>query len=518
MRIDQTLFFFGVLSRVFSFNDPFVPIHALEGGQNPLARTEDLAFERWLDQEQSIALDRLLANVAPGGRNMEGMVPGVVIASPSREHPDYYYQWIRDAAITISTLVRLYAEDPNPAEAPNLPKILRAYASQQHNLQQSSNPSGGFFTGGLGEPKFHTDGSAFTDSWGRPQRDGPALRALTLIRYLRVYNDTNPALWSSGDPDVTHFFKLLYDASLPAISIIKADLEYISNHWKHAGFDLWEEVQGLHFFTAMVQLRALSEGKEIARCFGDRGAAMWYAKQQENMEAFLKQFWDERKGHLVATLGTPRSGLDCAILLGSIHGNPDADGDAEKLPLAYPPWSDEVLLSLLDLVKDQRNRFPINTQASYSSDMLEGVGIGRYPEDVYDGDGTSRGNPWFLCTASASEVLYRSLSYFARQGFLHVSGRGLRFWTAVNPEQISSPGNYSIQNPVLNSTLVRLKLISDGFLKALKRHVDTAGGMSEQFDGITGFERGARDLTWSYGAFLEAVNARRNAERVLATR
>src|SRR5688500_16671266 len=29
----------------------------------------------------------------------------------------------------------------------------------------------------LGEPKFQADGSAFNDPWGRPQNDGPAIRA-----------------------------------------------------------------------------------------------------------------------------------------------------------------------------------------------------------------------------------------------------------------------------------------------------------------------------------------------------
>jgi glucoamylase len=33
--------------------------------------------------------------------------------------------------------------------------------------------------------------------------------------------------------------------------------------------------------------------------------------------------------------------------------------------------------------------------------------------------------------------------------------------------------------------------------------------MSEQFDRVTGYMRGAEDLTWSYGAFLQAVRARR---------
>jgi hypothetical protein len=31
---------------------------------------------------------------------------------------------------------------------------------------------------------------------------------------------------------------------------------------------------------------------------------------------------------------------------------------------------------------------------------------------------------------------------------------------------------------------------------------------SEQFDGITGYEKSVRNLTWSYAAFLSAVRAR----------
>ena len=58
--------------------------------QHPLQEN----LETWLAREERIALDKLLANVAPGGRNVEGqgVVPGTVVASPSREEPDYWYQ------------------------------------------------------------------------------------------------------------------------------------------------------------------------------------------------------------------------------------------------------------------------------------------------------------------------------------------------------------------------------------------------------------------------------------------
>lgn len=57
------------------------------------------------------------------------------------------------------------------------------YINSQAYIQTVSNPSGDLASGGLGEPKFHVDEIAFTGSWGRPQRDGPALRATALIAF-----------------------------------------------------------------------------------------------------------------------------------------------------------------------------------------------------------------------------------------------------------------------------------------------------------------------------------------------
>ena len=53
---------------------------------------------------------------------------------------------------------------------------IEGYITAQAHLQTVSNPSGSLSSGGLGEPKFNVDETAFTGAWGRPQRDGPALR------------------------------------------------------------------------------------------------------------------------------------------------------------------------------------------------------------------------------------------------------------------------------------------------------------------------------------------------------
>jgi glucoamylase len=50
------------------------------------------SLDAWIEEEEKIALNKLLANIAPGGANAKDAAPGSVIASPSKEHPNFFYQ------------------------------------------------------------------------------------------------------------------------------------------------------------------------------------------------------------------------------------------------------------------------------------------------------------------------------------------------------------------------------------------------------------------------------------------
>ncbi|KAL6710044.1 Glucoamylase, intracellular sporulation-specific [Coniothyrium glycines] len=513
----RTAFLAQVLHDAYAFSIPRLPhLSAFAGASRVPSQQEPLqdSLDAWIVAEKRIALDNLLANVAPGGRNVENteVAAGTVIASPSQAGPDYWYQWVRDAAITMNTIVDEYASDPASSTASTLSTILDAYAALQQKIQHTANPSGIFEDlSSLGEPKFHVDGSAFTGSWGRPQRDGPALRALTLMRYVREYNASHPTLWSSDNSD--SFFSQFYTAELPPRSVIKADLEYVSHFWNESSFDLWEEIEGTHFFNLMVSARSLRDGTRFARAFSDFGAARWYEEQAGYVEKLLQKFWNTNKGHLVETLWSKRSGLDCGLLLGSLHALP-VDASEEAM---YPPWSDEMLVSLLALSRDQTNRFPINSKPSEDQDDdvedygFGGTGLGRYPEDVYDGYGTSNrgGNPWFLCTSSAAEILYRTASHVSTTN-LTITEIGLPFYKSLlsSSSLDVNVGTYGPSDALFYSVIERLANAGDEFLEVVKTHVDAEGHMSEQFDRVTGYMRGAVDLTWSYGAFLSAVRQR----------
>ena len=94
------------------------------------------------------------------------------------------------------------------------------YISAQAYLQTVSNPSGGLSSGGLGEPKFNVDESAFTGSWGRPQRDGPALRATALITYSK---------WLINNGYTSTATSLVWP-------IIQNDLSYVTQYWYVVAF------------------------------------------------------------------------------------------------------------------------------------------------------------------------------------------------------------------------------------------------------------------------------------------
>ena len=107
---------------------------------------------------------------------------------------------------------------------------------------------------GLGEPKFNTDGTPYNCNWGRPQDDGPALCAASLCRLANLFLD-------DGSPQLNTLVRTkLYDSVLPTNSLIKKDLEYVSHNWGSPCIDLWEESYGNHFYTSLVQRRALRDG------------------------------------------------------------------------------------------------------------------------------------------------------------------------------------------------------------------------------------------------------------------
>lgn len=367
--------------------------------------------------------------------SMPDVRPGMVVASPSRANPDYYFDWVRDTALTYRAMVDLYELKRDPKIKQMIFTWIEAEAYRQNQ------PT---FTG-LGEPKYFIDGSGYTGGWGRPQNDGPALRAIAMIKFARL-------MLAEGQQD--YVIRRLYHGVLPADSVIKKDLEYTAHHWREPSFDLWEEEMGMHFYTLLAQHTALQEGAKLASEMGDKGAAQFYATESGRIAQALKSdFVDARIGILTTIrrvnggLGYKNSNLDVAPLLALLHNSPYQN----LFPLNSAPVRKyiEVLTGTFAELYSINKAFP---------EM--GVGIGRYPEDRYDGYATTGvGNPWFLSTLALGE-----------------------YYCLAN------------QKNKTNAQFERVLF-----------HSDRRGGMSEQFNHMTGHMQGARELTWSHNAFMTAM-------------
>lgn len=434
-------------------------------------------LDQWLNEQSHLSFNRLRENISP-----PGTAPGVVVASPSKSNPDYFYHWVRDAGLVLDVIVNRYKAATDSGLKGHLEGTVWNFVDFSIRNQSTPNPSGG-----AGEPKFHVDGSAYLGSWGRPQNDGPAIRATTLIHFANN-------LLSQGKETLVR--ERLYHSGH---SVIKFDLEYVSHNWRNRGFDLWEEVYGHHFYTQMVQRRALIEGGRLAQRLGDTGASQWYFSQAKELEYQLSRYWDPGKGVFVPTIEgggkDKHSGLDSAIVLALHHGSLN-DG--------FIPYTDDrVLSTVAHQEKEFFQKYPINRDGN------PGIAIGRYPEDRYDGySSNGEGNPWVLCTAAFAEFYYRLARNLEQQGKLRFTPLNIPFFRAlgVQPKagQTFVRGD-RIFDQILESTIEK----GDHFLLRIRRHADVGGRLAEQINRHSGFMQGARDLTWSYASLITAIEHRR---------
>ena len=75
----------------------------------------------WINEQYNASLRMLLDNIIENG---------TVIASPSRKEPDYYYHWIRDAAMVMGHLVHRFECGEHQHN-----KLILSYAKHENRLQ-----------------------------------------------------------------------------------------------------------------------------------------------------------------------------------------------------------------------------------------------------------------------------------------------------------------------------------------------------------------------------------------------
>jgi glucoamylase len=294
----------------------------------------------------------------------------------------------------------------------------------------------------LSEARYSPDGEVDFTNWSRPQHDGPALTALTAMRFWRLNLSTCEE--TRGELAL----------------LIRRDLEYTLRHAGEPCYDIWEEEFARHYYTTLAQYAALKNGVHWAEDVNEDQLAQRLRAGASELCKKLDQFWSADRGYYrsrIMPVGqTTAKELDFSVILGALHAGLDSG------PHSVVDTRVHATLRHLDALFARE--YAINRDAS------AGLAYGRYLGDAY-----YSGGAWYFCTFAAAEFYYR----------LHWVSE-----TAADGSALAA---------------------GDAIMSHVRRFIPDSGELSEQYDQTTGQQTSAHNLTWSYAAFLTALDARRRA-------
>ena len=164
----------------------------------------------------------------------------------------------------------------------------------------------------------------------------------------------------------------------------------------------------------------MNDGAGLAKELSDTKSAEKYSQVAKDIETELERYWDAEKNYIYASLDEVNPGsslktswLDTANVLAVIHAGHSGGG--------WNVTSDKVLATHAKVVDSMRCAQSLNISLSLIlrspglhrpyfyplNRKYEGqfaCAVGRYPEDIYDGVGTSKAHPWFLWCVSLHTV------------------------------------------------------------------------------------------------------------------
>jgi glucoamylase len=205
--------------------------------------------------------------------------------------------------------------------------------------------------------------------------------------------------------------------------------------------------------------------------------------------------------------------LDVATLLGVLYSKA-LPGQGTDYPQAFNVYDPEVMQTLYALLKSFEGIYEVNDIDDAAG--LPGMLIGRYPGDEYSGvimsagatspcQGFSCGNPWFLATHAVAQVFYEVAEAVSRGDVSY-----------ENAEHMACFKKLAKYEGKEDDTAAIFLAVGDAMLVRSKHHRLPGMHMSEQiyrgnnkFPPLTpGQQMGVADLTLSYAALLDALEAR----------
>lgn len=272
---------------------------------------------------------------------------GSIIASPSKE-PDYNYHWMRDSAIVMKAIMTLYIDTKDINQQNKLIDIMNKYIDIEL-IHINHHPA---------EPKFEIDGSPYLGDWGRPQNDGPALRGLVCIKLLSYLPERQKDLHKIISNDINYTLSVLDDPS----------------------FDLWEEQDGFHLYTRLLQAKFIND------CFKVNYQSSY---DLDNMLIRITELVSHHfslDGKIYSSFnknGHVLREYDSSVLLALCHIDYQIPTYVEKtLNISLHTFKNYAN----EMVKEFTEIYPVNN-------ILKIPFLGRYYEDKY-----FDGNPWIIST------------------------------------------------------------------------------------------------------------------------
>ena len=369
-------------------------------------------LDPWIEGEYRHAAAAMLPSFSPvamvkdrpGFGQTVRPVKGSIVASPVLAaydpDPDYFFHWFRDSAVVIDAL-RLLRADGVITENAALEhfrdfvafslslldldgRALVAVPAWRTGVQADflkfvrSDADLGAVQGELvsAEARVNPDGSLDISNWARPQHDGPPLRLLAVLRWVR---------------------ELSFDGVLAGEveKLLRADIAFTRGRWHIPSFDIWEEEKGHHYYTLRVAAEALEEGARWLESKGDTEEARLCRADTKTILKRLDDYWLPDAGYYRSRVleggASSRKELDIAVIFAAIHGAGDQATHSVHDPRMH---------STLDRLEAL---FGAEYEINHHRPPGRGIAMGRYKGDVY-----YSGGAYYFSTLAAAEFCFRA--------------------------------------------------------------------------------------------------------------
>jgi glucoamylase len=368
------------------------------------------SLDRWVERQyrhSAIAMMRSISAVGivktrPGFAQAVLPHKGSIVASPVLgaydPEPDYFFHWFRDSAVVIDALRILFEDNALDGEFfAHFADFVRfslslqnldgrrlsdspwrdAIASDYRQYVRTEADLGAAHGEALlGETRVNPDGTLDISKWPRPQYDGPAMRAIALLRWRSTAR---------------------FDNDLAALvdALLRADLRFTLDHWREASFDIWEEEKGQHYYTLRAAARALEAGADWFEQRSERVDAAACRAEANTILNTLDGFWREDlqfyKSRILESNAPSTKELDISVIFAAIHAGGDSAVHSVRDPRMH------ATLARLEALFDAE--YAINKNRG----TARGPAMGRYAGDVY-----YSGGAYYFSTLAAAEFCFRA--------------------------------------------------------------------------------------------------------------